>query len=131
MSTTERGQVLPLVALVVVLGGVCTVLLGRIGAAAVDRARARTAADAAALAGAAEGVGAARSIAAANGGEVVSYATAGADVVVRVRVGDATAPARARREGGASWRELGIHAGSPVPGQGMGGADSQLRRAPP
>ncbi|MER3452635.1 MAG: hypothetical protein C4344_02855, partial [Acidimicrobiia bacterium] len=49
----EQGQVLPLVALVVVLSGIAAVWVGRVGGAAVQRARARTAADAAALAGAA------------------------------------------------------------------------------
>ena len=62
-----------------------------------QRARARTAADAAALAGAAEGEDAARRLAAANGGEVVLRSPVrGDEVVVRVRVGDVEAEARAR-----------------------------------
>ena len=128
----ERGQVLPFVALVLVLAGALALFVGRLSGAAVSRARARTAADAAALAGAAEGEAAARSVAAANGGVVESYAVEGADVAVVVRVGSAHAPARARRErGGGSWRDAGIRAGSPATVQGSGGAASQLRRAPP
>src|SRR5438128_2221470 len=51
----ERGSVLPLVAVGILVAGGAVLLLGRMGTAAVDRASARTAADAAALAGAAEG----------------------------------------------------------------------------
>jgi hypothetical protein len=128
----ERGQVLPLVAVVLVLAGTLAMVIGRLSGAAVERARARTAADAAALAGAAEGESAARAVAAANGGTVVAYRTLGSDVALVVRVGDARAPARARREGGGeSWRESGIRAGSPAAVQGNGGAVPQLRRAPP
>ncbi|MDP8987844.1 MAG: helicase, partial [Actinomycetota bacterium] len=54
-SPSQRGSVSPLVAvLVVATGGLC-VGLGRLGGELVAAARARTAADAAALAGAAEG----------------------------------------------------------------------------
>jgi hypothetical protein len=128
----DRGQVLPFVAVVLVLAGALAMLVGRLSGGAVERARARTAADAAALAGAADGEGAARDVAAANGGVVESYAVEGADVAVVVRVGSARAPARARREGGGgSWRDDGIRAGSPATVQGSGGAASQLRRAPP
>ena len=67
------------------------------GRALEDRARARTAADAAALAGAAEGEAAARRLAAANGGRLVEFRREGDEVVVRVRVGVAAAerPGRA------------------------------------
>ena len=119
----ERGQVLPLVAVVLVVAGAAMWCLGRLSGAAVERARARTAADAAALAGAAEGEAAARSIAAANGGRLVSFVRAGADVIVRVEVGDATAPARARREG--------VQPGMAGIGQGSGGVSPTLRRAAP
>jgi hypothetical protein len=129
----ERGQVLPLVAAVLVLAGALTLVVARLSGAAVDRARARTAADAAALAGAAEGEVAARSVAAANGGDLVSYRPIGrSDVEVVVRLARATATARARRERGAgSWRSAGIRAGSPANVQGSGGSASPLRRAPP
>ncbi len=63
-----------------------------------ERTRAQTAADAAALAGAARGRAAAASLAAANDGELERYAADGAEVEVTVRVGDARATSRARRE---------------------------------
>ncbi|MDQ1374509.1 MAG: hypothetical protein QOJ09_1847 [Actinomycetota bacterium] len=91
MQRDERGQVLPLLALV---------RRGRLGGAAVDRARASTAADAAALAGAAEGRQAAGDLARANGGRVLHYDQFGDDDRVRVAVGAAEATARARRTGG-------------------------------
>jgi hypothetical protein len=80
--------------LVLATGGLC-VGLGRLGSDAVDAGRARTAADAAALAGAAGGEGAARTVAGANGGVVVSFRAAGSEVQVQVRVGRASAVAQA------------------------------------
>ena len=91
---------LPLLALLVLAAGGAIVLLGRIGGAAVDRASARTAADAAALAGAAQGRAGAVSVAAADGGHIDSYRELGVETEVRVTVGRATAVARARRESG-------------------------------
>jgi D-alanyl-D-alanine carboxypeptidase len=61
-----------------------------------DRARARTAADAAALAGAADGEQTARQVAAANGADLLEIERSGDEVVVQVRVGDVDAYARAR-----------------------------------
>ncbi|MGH9154319.1 MAG: hypothetical protein ACRD1K_00335, partial [Acidimicrobiales bacterium] len=58
-----------------------------------------TAADAAALAGAAAGPAAARELAASNGGRVVDYERDGADTTVEVELGPAVARARARRSG--------------------------------
>src|SRR5438105_9201490 len=98
----ERGSAVPLIALVVLAIGGAIVLVGRIGGAAVDRASARTAADAAALAGAAEGRGVAASVAAADGGRIESYRDLGLETEVRVSVGRATAVARARRATGDS-----------------------------
>jgi hypothetical protein len=89
--------VLPVLALAVVVAGGCALLLGRMGEAAVHRAQARTAADAAALAGAAEGEGAARAVAEANGARLVRFEALGSDTRVTVRVGRAEAVARARR----------------------------------
>jgi len=66
----EWGSTVPLLALVVLAAGGAIVLVGRIGGAAVERASARTAADAAALAGAADGRGAAASVATADGGRI-------------------------------------------------------------
>ena len=91
----ERGSMLPLVALLMVaVGGLC-LALGRFGATANDAARARTAADAAALAGAAEGRESAEELAADNGGELVSFDRRGSEVAVVVRVREATARATA------------------------------------
>ena len=94
----ERGQVLPLMvlALALVAGGL--VLVVELGRIADDRAQARTAADAAALAGAVEGRAAALALATGNGATVISYEELGEEVEVVVRVGRASARARARRE---------------------------------
>ena len=91
----ERGSVTPLVAvLVVAVGGLC-LGLGRLGGTANAKARAQTAADAAALAGAADGEDAARDLAAANGAEVLAIDSDGAEVQVKVRVHGVEARARA------------------------------------
>lgn len=92
----DRGQSLPLVALLVVAIGLAGLGIGRAGASAVDAARARTAADAAALAGAAGGEEDARRLAAENGGRLRTYERAGTDVRVRVAVGGHVVSARAR-----------------------------------
>jgi hypothetical protein len=89
--------VLPLAALVMVIVAGGAVLAGRLGEAAVARAQARTAADASALAGAADGEQAAREVAAANGASVLRYESLGQDTRVTVRVGPAEAVGRARR----------------------------------
>ena len=93
----ERGQVLPLAAGVVVLAAAAMLLVVHVGRAANQRARARTAADASALAGAAEGRGAADALAAANHAVIESYVELADGVLLRVRVGEATATARAAR----------------------------------
>jgi len=123
----ESGSAIPLLVLLVVVAGGAIVLLGRIGGAAVDRAAARTAADAAALAGAADGRSAATSVAAADGGRIESYREVGVETEVRVNVGRATAVARARREAGggdtngmapalrAVWSRAGQLLGQAVP----------------
>jgi hypothetical protein len=100
----EHGQVLPFVALLVLLAGACALVLGQLGAAAVGRAQARTAADAAALAGAAAGEEAARRLAEENGAAIGDYRTDGKDTEVRAFIGvdaehEADAIARARRSG--------------------------------
>ena len=94
----ERGQTTPLVALVLVVVAGGLVGLGHLGEVVADRSRARTAADAAALAGAADGESGARRIAAANEGEVRTFVVQGSDVEVTVRVGHAEATARARAD---------------------------------
>lgn len=93
----DRGQVVPLVALLIVAAAGLVLALGRLSGDAVDRARARTAADAAALAGAAAGRDEARSVAEANGARLIGWEAAGADVRVRVSFRGFEASARARR----------------------------------
>src|SRR5690349_2813803 len=100
----DRGQSTVAVALVVALALLLIVGLTRLGTAAVDRARARTAADAAALAGVVEehrggGAGrrAATEVAARNGARLVAYEADGATVEVTVQIDDAHATSRAER----------------------------------
>lgn len=61
----------------------------------IDAGRARTAADAAALAGVRKGRSGSAQLAMANDAELLAWSRAGDDVTVTVRVGDATATARA------------------------------------
>lgn len=91
----DAGQALPWMLLVVMLGFGLVLVAARLAPVLDDSARARTAADAAALAGAAAGEESARSIAAANGGELLEYERSGLDVTVVVRVGAVRARARA------------------------------------
>lgn len=96
----ERGSVVPIVALLALAIGGLAVGVGRVGADVVVSARARAAADAAALAGVAQGEEAARRLAEANGGRLVHYEAEGAEVQVEVTVRDARAVARAERSTG-------------------------------
>jgi hypothetical protein len=96
----ERGQALPLVTLAVIVCCSLALVLADLGGAAVARARARTAADAAALAGAAEGRPVAAEVAAANGGHLREFRAQGGVVEVVVDVGPARARARAEAIGG-------------------------------
>lgn len=94
---SSRGQATPLWAVVLVLAGLLLVPTGLLIRAVVDRAEARSAADAAALAGALEGEAAARSVAAENDARLVDYVAEGEFVEVTVVVGDRRATARAER----------------------------------
>lgn len=96
----ERGQVTPLLAVLVVVIGGLIFGVARFGATTAHASRAQAAADAAALAGAAEDRGAAEAVARLNGAEVVSYDADGREVLVRTRVGEVWSVARARRVGG-------------------------------
>ncbi|MGQ0520458.1 MAG: hypothetical protein ACT4PX_04795 [Actinomycetota bacterium] len=100
MTERERGQVVPLLAVVIVAAGAVCLVAGRLGGAAVARAQAVTAADAAALAGAAAGRSEAAGAAVANGGRLTRYEQVGGDARAAVAVGPARAVARARRSGG-------------------------------
>ena len=82
---------------VLLLAAVLVMAIARLGIAADDAARARTAADAAALAGAAEGFAVATELAETNGGTLVDYTAFGNQVEVRVQVGASIAVARAER----------------------------------
>lgn len=93
----EEGQVLPLVALPLVAAGAAVLLIGKVGGAAVARAQARTAADAAALAGALSGRPEAVLVARANGARLVRFQARGDETFVRVELRRAVATARARR----------------------------------
>ena len=96
MSQRDRGSASVLVVLVAaaftVAAGAGLTALSR---DLIDVSRARSAADAAALASVEGGQAAAIELATANGATLVSWAQVGSDVVVEVRVGDAVARARA------------------------------------
>jgi secretion/DNA translocation related TadE-like protein len=101
---SEPGSVSVLVIAVVVLVVVLTFGIGRLGHAASDRARADTAADAAALAaagalamnrGPSAAVTIARETATANAARLVRCTCAGRAAVVEVRLGATTGRARA------------------------------------
>jgi hypothetical protein len=98
IARTERGQVLPMVLVAVLVTGVVALGLVHVAAASARRGAAQAAADSAALAGAAGGEQEARSAAAANGARLVSYETSGTDVVVVVERSGIRAHARARWE---------------------------------
>ena len=96
----DRGQVaLPMVLLTLSVVIVATGVLFVLGRVLVDRSAAQAAADAAALAGAAEGADAARAIAESNGATLISVRWEGTEVVVEVDRGWASARARAGRTG--------------------------------
>lgn len=78
-----------------VLAALVAVGAARLGAAVIAEHRAQVAADAAALAGVRGGQVAAAELAIANGARLLSFARVGADVVVVVARGEASATARA------------------------------------
>lgn len=92
----DQGQAVPLAAAMLAFVAMALVALVPVGRALAERAQARTAADAAALAGAAGGEPAARELAEANGGRLLELDAEGDEVVVRVQVGGVDAYARAR-----------------------------------
>ena len=100
----DRGQAAPLMVVVLLVLMAAVAATVEIGRFLDESARARTAADAAALAGAAAGRTEAAALAAANGGLLLSYSEqdAGGDsnallVTVAVQVGRASQTARAER----------------------------------
>jgi hypothetical protein len=96
MSQRDRGSAVVFVVLIAVAFTTATGAgLAALSRDLIDAARARSAADAAALASVEGGQSAATELASANGATLVSWAQVGTDVVVEVRVGDAVASARA------------------------------------
>jgi hypothetical protein len=91
-----RGQAVLAVALAIVVLVVGLLVIGRVGRTVVDRAQARTAADAAALAGVRDGRVRAQQMAEHNGARLVDFAAVGDQVDVTVEVGSVQASARAR-----------------------------------
>lgn len=95
----DRGQSAVVVLVVVVaLGAALAAALVDMGTGAHQRVRAQTAADAAALASLDAGRAAAARLAAQHGAVLVAWEQRGPDVVVTVRVGRASATARASDE---------------------------------
>jgi hypothetical protein len=99
----ERGQAVPLGLAVVVVAVIVTVAIAELGGNVVDAGRARTAADAAALAGVEGGREASARVAAGNGGALLAWSSDTSDdavtVTVIVRVGRAAATAKATNRG--------------------------------
>jgi hypothetical protein len=99
----ERGQATPLALAIVAMAIVLVVSLGELGGHLVDAGRARTAADAAALAGVEGGRGASAAVASANGASLEAWLQRpdgdGVLVTVTVRIGRATASASATNRG--------------------------------
>jgi hypothetical protein len=92
----DRGQVGLALALLVVAAATGAMLVtAAVGRTVIDRTRARTAADAAALAGVTGGTAAARQVAVANGGDLEDLRVDGPTIEARVRVGTARATSRA------------------------------------
>ncbi len=94
----ERGQIVPMAAFVLAIVMLIGLLVVRLGLQVDRRARAQSAADAAALAGATEGEDVAGSVTEANGAVLESFIVQGSEVEVVVRLGDERATARARRQ---------------------------------
>ena len=91
----DRGQAVVLLLAVVVMAALSVVGVGMFSTRIVDRGRAQTAADAAALAGTVGGHGAAVRLASTNGAVLVGYSEDADVVTVVVEVDGARATARA------------------------------------
>ena len=91
----DRGQAVVLLLIVVVMAALAVVGTGRFSVRVIDRGRAQTAADAAALAAVAGGRIAAGRLAVDNGARLVSFAEADGAITVVVDVGGQRATARA------------------------------------
>jgi hypothetical protein len=91
----DRGQAVALLLAVVAMAALSVVAIGEFSGRIVDRGRAQTAADAAALAATIGGIAAAQRLASSNGGRLISFRESGDTVVVVVDVGGERATARA------------------------------------
>jgi Flp pilus assembly protein TadG len=91
----DGGSLVLAMTVVAVLAALVAVATVEVGIAMVQRQRAQTAADAAALAGVSGGHAAAARLAAANSGRLISFVRTDWTVRVVVRLGDATATASA------------------------------------
>lgn len=92
----DRGGALVMTVLIALgLGGAALTAVAPVAEVLIDRQRAHTAADAAALAGVLGGPDAASSVAAANGAALVAWSRAGHEVTVTVEVGEQRVTARA------------------------------------
>lgn len=94
----DAGQILPMVAIVLVVVALMGLVVVRLGMQVDRRAQAQAAADAVSLAGAAEGEDRAGSVAEANGVVLESFEARGPEVEVVVRLGDERATARAKKQ---------------------------------
>ena len=99
----SRGQATPLALIAVVGAVVATLAIAYVGRTVVDAGRARTAADAAALAGVEAGREGSARLAAEHGATLMSWSSSGppdaVTVTVTVRVGRARATASASNRG--------------------------------
>ena len=91
----DRGQAVVLLLAVVVIAALSVVAVGLFSERVIDRGRAQTAADAAALAATIGGRSAAQRLASSNGGRLISYSESGDVVFVVVEVAGERAIARA------------------------------------
>ena len=91
----DNGQAVVLLLAVVVMAALSLVAVGLFGQRVVDRGRAQTAADAAALAATEGGRSAAQRLATSNGAVLVGYSEAGDVVTVEVELHGEHATARA------------------------------------
>ncbi|MBX3314613.1 MAG: hypothetical protein KF906_09870 [Actinobacteria bacterium] len=91
----ERGQIVPVAAVLLVLAGALALGLVTVARAVGEQAAAEATADAAALAAVHGGASAAERVAAANGAVVVDYRERDSVVTVEIRRGRCTARASA------------------------------------
>lgn len=108
-DTREDGQILPLMALVIVSAACAVLIVAALGDATVRKAGAVAAADAAALAGATSGAASAEQMARGNGAALADYQRlAGGDVRVVVEREGVQASARARRSPAGAEASAGL-----------------------